>query len=58
MPKFEPFQERPGTGPCRWRLVADNGEKVATSGEHFYSHSDARRAAETVKRLAPLASVT
>jgi uncharacterized protein YegP (UPF0339 family) len=57
MPKFELFQERT-SGPWRWRLVAGNGEKVATSGESFHSRDNAKRAAETVKRLAPAANVT
>ena len=37
----------------RWRLVDDNGEKVATSGESFDSKSNAKRAAQNVKDTAP-----
>jgi uncharacterized protein YegP (UPF0339 family) len=33
----------------RWRCIAENGEKVGTSGESFYSQSDARQAAQNVK---------
>ena len=47
-PKFETFQAADG---WRWRLVAGNGEIVAT-GEAYTSHSKARRAVATVKRLA------
>jgi uncharacterized protein len=56
MAKFEPFKDSGGN--WRWRLIADNGEKVATRGESFYSAGNARRAAETVKRLASTASVS
>jgi uncharacterized protein YegP (UPF0339 family) len=43
-------------GKYRWRLVASNGEKVATSGEAFASQSNAARAARGVKRVAPVAN--
>lgn len=43
-------------GKYRWRLVASNGEKVATSGEAFASKSNAARAARGVKRVAPAAT--
>jgi uncharacterized protein YegP (UPF0339 family) len=28
-------------GKCRWRLLADNGQNVASSGESFASKSNA-----------------
>jgi uncharacterized protein YegP (UPF0339 family) len=49
-PRFEPFLD--AAGNWRWRLIAANGEKVATSGESFYSRSDAVRAARRVKEIA------
>lgn len=36
-------------GKYRWRLVAANGQKVASSGESFYSKSDATSAARNFK---------
>lgn len=41
----------------RWRLVASNGQTTASSGEAFASHSDAKRAAESVKEHAATAEV-
>jgi uncharacterized protein YegP (UPF0339 family) len=55
MSKFEPFKDR--LGNWRWRLIGGNGRKVATSGESFASRSNAVRAARTVKRLAPDATL-
>jgi len=47
------FQLYPDTaGYWRWRLVAQNGEKIASSGEAFYSRENAKRAAELVKSYA------
>jgi len=50
MPKFSIYQDR--AGKYRWRLVANNGEKVASSGEAFASRSNAARATRDVKRNA------
>ena len=36
-------------GNHRWRLIATNGRKVATSGESFYSESNAKSAAQNFK---------
>jgi uncharacterized protein YegP (UPF0339 family) len=41
----------------RWRLVSSNGQETASSGQHFASHSDAKRAAEEVKEHAASAEV-
>jgi len=41
----------------RWRLVAPNGQETASSGQHFASHGDAKRAAEAVKEHAAAAEV-
>jgi uncharacterized protein YegP (UPF0339 family) len=54
MARFEIFRDRGGR--YRWRLVAGNGEKVASSGEAFASRSNAARAARNVKRISPGAS--
>lgn len=56
MAKFEVYAD--AAGKYRWRLVAANGEKVASSGESFYDRADAKRAAETVKATAPNATVS
>jgi uncharacterized protein YegP (UPF0339 family) len=44
-------------GQYRWRLVASNGQTVASSGESFASKSNAREAAENVKKNAGGADV-
>jgi uncharacterized protein YegP (UPF0339 family) len=41
----------------RWRLVAGNGQTVASSGESFDSHGNAKRAAENVKSNAGSATI-
>jgi uncharacterized protein len=55
MAKFEIVKDAGGN--YRWRLVAANGEKVATSGESFASKSNAKRAAENVRDHAGGASI-
>jgi uncharacterized protein len=45
------------SGNWRWRLVARNGQTVASSGESFSSEGNARRAAENVKAHAGSADV-
>ncbi|MCW2922082.1 MAG: hypothetical protein JWL76_1956 [Thermoleophilia bacterium] len=44
-------------GHYRWRLVAANGEKIASSGEAFSTRSGAKAAARTVKASAGTAAV-
>jgi uncharacterized protein YegP (UPF0339 family) len=44
-------------GQYRWRLVATNGQTVATSGESFASKANATRAAENVKENAGKATI-
>jgi len=41
----------------RWRLVSPNGQETASSGQHFASHADAKRAAEGVKEHASSADI-
>ena len=45
-------------GNYGWRLVASNGQTVATSGESSASKGNARRAAEGVKAGAGSAAIT
>ncbi len=53
--KFEVYAD--AGGKYRWRLVAANGQTVASSGEPFASKSNAREAAENVKKNAGGADV-
>ena len=46
-----------GAGQYRWRLVAGDGQTVATSGEGFASPSSATRAAENVRDNAGKATI-
>ncbi len=55
MAKFEVYAD--ASGKYRWRLVANNGENIASSGEAFDSKANAKRAAETVKATAADADV-
>lgn len=54
MPRFVTFEDK--AGKWRWRLVADNGRKIATSGESFYSRTNAQRAARNVGQAAGAAA--
>lgn len=53
--RFRIFED--DAGEFRWRLVAANGEIVATSGEGYTRRHDARRAAETVRDGAAAATI-
>jgi hypothetical protein len=53
--KFEIYADAKGS--YRWRLVASNGQTVASSGESFASKAHARRAAENVKTNAGKAEI-
>jgi uncharacterized protein YegP (UPF0339 family) len=53
--KFEIYAD--ASGNWRWRLVASNGQTVATSGESFASKANARAAAENIKTRAGSADV-
>ena len=52
---FELYEDR--AGEFRWRLVHDNGNIIADSGEGYSSASDARKGIESVKVNAPGAEV-
>jgi uncharacterized protein YegP (UPF0339 family) len=53
--QFEVYEDK--GGKYRWRLKAANGQTVASSGESFDSKSNAREAAESVKRTAAEAEI-
>jgi len=55
MAKFEIYAD--SAGKYRWRLKANNGEKIASSGESFDSKHNAKRAAENVKATAGSATI-
>jgi uncharacterized protein len=54
-PRFDIYQD--AANSYRWRLIDNNGEKVASSGESFVSRSNAKRAAQNVKDTAPGADI-
>ena len=53
--KFEVYAD--ADGAYRWRLVAANGQTVASSGEAFATEADAQDAAENVKKKAGAADI-
>jgi len=52
---FEIYEDR--TGKWRWRLVHDNGNIIADSGEGYASRQKCEQGLESVKENAPGASV-
>ncbi|GGM67716.1 uncharacterized protein YegP (UPF0339 family) [Halarchaeum rubridurum] len=52
---FEVFTD--AAGEWRWRLVHDNGNVIADSGEGYASRQKATQGIESVKRNAPDAEV-
>jgi uncharacterized protein YegP (UPF0339 family) len=48
--KFDVYDD--AGGGARWRLIASNGQNVASSGEAFASTSNAKRVAEAFKENA------
>ena len=53
--KFEIYPDK--AGKYRWRLVADNSQTIASSGESFSSRANAKTAAENVRVKAGSADV-
>jgi len=53
--KFELFKD--AKGEFRWRLVASNGQTIATGGEGYKSKESAKAGIESVKKNAPEAPV-
>ena len=53
--KFELYKDT--RGEFRWRLVASNGQTIATSGEGYKSKESAKDGIESVKKNAPIAEI-
>jgi hypothetical protein len=53
--RFEVYTD--AAGEHRWRLVHDNGNVLADSGEGYASRQKCRQGIESVKRNAPEADV-
>lgn len=54
-PRFEVYRDN--ADKWRWRLIATNGNILADSGQGYRSKQGAKRGIESVKRVAPDASV-
>jgi len=53
--KFELYKD--AKGEFRWRLVASNGQTIATSGEGYKSKDSAKAGIESIKKNAPIAEI-
>jgi uncharacterized protein YegP (UPF0339 family) len=53
--KFELYKD--AKGEFRWRLVAPNGQTIATSGEGYKSKDSAKAGIESVKKNAATAGI-
>ena len=53
--KFELYKDK--KGEFRWRLVASNGQAIASSGEGYTTLSNAKAGIESVKKNAATAAV-
>ena len=53
--KFELYKD--AKGEFRWRLVASNGQAIASSGEGYKSMESAKAGIESVKKNAPGAPI-
>jgi uncharacterized protein YegP (UPF0339 family) len=53
--KFELYTD--ARGEFRWRLVASNGQTIATSGEGYKAKDSAKAGIESVKKNAPKAPI-
>jgi uncharacterized protein YegP (UPF0339 family) len=53
--KFELYKD--AKGEFRWKLVASNGQSVASSGEGYKTKASAMNGIESVKKSAPDAPV-
>ncbi len=55
LPKIQIFQDV--AGEFRWRIVAGNGEVVASSGEGFRDKTDVLRAVRRARKLMRFATI-
>jgi uncharacterized protein len=53
--KFQLYTD--AKGEFRWRLVASNGQSIASSGEGYKSKDSAKAGIESVKKNAPTAEI-
>jgi len=53
--EFELYKDT--KGEFRWRLVASNGQTIATGGEGYKSKESAKAGIESVKKNAPMAGI-
>ena len=53
--KFELYKD--AKGEFRWRLVASNGQTIATGGEGYKSKDKAKAGIESIKKNAPIAEI-
>ena len=53
--KFELYPD--AKGEFRWRLVASNGQTIATGGEGYKQKDSAKAGIESVKKNAPIAEI-
>ena len=53
--KFELYKD--AKGEFRWRLIASNGQTIATSGEGYKAKESAKAGIESVKKNAATAAV-
>jgi hypothetical protein len=53
--KFELYEDK--SGEFRWRLVASNGQSIATGGEGYKTKASAKAGIESVKKNAPIAEI-
>lgn len=53
--KFELYKDP--KGEFRWRLVASNGQTIATGGEGYKTKENCKAGIESVKKNAPTAPI-
>lgn len=53
--KFEVYKD--AKGEFRWRLLASNGQSIASGGEGFKSKTSVMDSIESVKKNAPVATI-
>jgi len=53
--KFELYKDP--KGEFRWRLIATNGQTIATGGEGYKTKESAKAGIESVKKNAPVAPI-